>query len=298
MELWSSDGTSAGTGFLKDLRTGPLPSYGASGAPKYFVILGDELFFQARNSDVNQALWKTDGTAGGTVQVLETTLWALPVVWNGKLFFAGNDGLMSSDGTSAGTTVWTSIYPGGPFVVFNNALFMSALHIGVADETGGGRPNYELYSCDATTACALVKDIESGSKGSQPGSLTVFNNKLYFAANGGLGNELWTSDGTADGTVLVKDINPGLGDYSYDGETLQASSSPVRERWTQHDAHIAHTRGGGADRVTIACALTEPLLRDPEPTASVIKYNLRERPPPKGGRCAAHLWPQLRVHHP
>jgi len=201
---------------------------GASGAPKYFVILGDELFFQARNSDVNQALWKTDGTAGGTVQVLETTLSALPVVWNGKLFFAGNDGLMSSDGTSAGTTVWTSIYPGGPFVVFNNALFMSALHIGVADETGGGRPNYELYSCDATTACALVKDIESGSKGSQPGSLTVFNNKLYFAANGGLGNELWTSDGTADGTVLVKDINPGLGDYTYDGETLQASSSPSR----------------------------------------------------------------------
>src|SRR5262249_56684002 len=33
---------------------------------------------------------------------------------------------------------------------------------------------------------------------------------LFFtAASPGLGTELWKSDGTAEGTVLVKDINPG-----------------------------------------------------------------------------------------
>src|SRR5262249_59482779 len=36
---------------------------------------------------------------------------------------------------------------------------------------------------------------------------------LYFRANEGVhGAELWTSDGTADGTALVKDINPGAAD--------------------------------------------------------------------------------------
>ena len=38
------------------------------------------------------------------------------------------------------------------------------------------------------------------------------NGTLFFAANDGMhGVELWKSDGTAAGTVLVKDINPGSG---------------------------------------------------------------------------------------
>ena len=48
---------------------------------------------------------------------------------------------------------------------------------------------------------------------SYPGNLTNVNGTLFFAANDGThGYELWKSDGTAAGTVLVKDINPGSGD--------------------------------------------------------------------------------------
>ena len=43
-----------------------------------------------------------------------------------------------------------------------------------------------------------------------PGNLTNVNGTLFFTANDGThGYELWKSDGTAAGTVLVKDINPG-----------------------------------------------------------------------------------------
>jgi ELWxxDGT repeat protein len=54
----------------------------------------------------------------------------------------------------------------------------------------------------------LVKDIRPGAFNSYPGSLTALGNTLFFSANEGVnGRELWKSDGTAAGTVLVKDIN-------------------------------------------------------------------------------------------
>jgi ELWxxDGT repeat protein len=46
----------------------------------------------------------------------------------------------------------------------------------------------------------------------QPQNLIVFNNFIYYAysdAAGTFGTELWRTDGTAAGTALVADINPG-----------------------------------------------------------------------------------------
>ncbi len=58
----------------------------------------------------------------------------------------------------------------------------------------------------------LLKDINAFSEplGSDPAQLLVIGEVLYFTANdGATGVELWKSDGTAAGTVLVKDIRPG-----------------------------------------------------------------------------------------
>src|SRR5439155_18544406 len=41
-----------------------------------------------------------------------------------------------------------------------------------------------------------------------PRYLVNVSGTLFFNADNGTGRELWKSDGTADGTVLVKDINP------------------------------------------------------------------------------------------
>ena len=47
-----------------------------------------------------------------------------------------------------------------------------------------------------------------------PGTLQNFaaiGSTLFFSANGGAtGTELWKSDGTSNGTVLVKDIQTGI----------------------------------------------------------------------------------------
>jgi len=59
----------------------------------------------------------------------------------------------------------------------------------------------------------LVREIRPGSSGAEITSLTPLSatGEVYFSANdGSSGLELWRSNGTAAGTALVKDINPGL----------------------------------------------------------------------------------------
>src|SRR5207249_2478179 len=75
----------------------------------------------------------------------------------------------------------------------------------------------DLWKSNGTeTGTVLVKNIVPG-----PGSpyvrdlvrdLTEVNGTLFFTAfRPDTGTELWTSDGTEQGTVLVKDISPGTG---------------------------------------------------------------------------------------
>lgn len=60
----------------------------------------------------------------------------------------------------------------------------------------------------------LLKDLYTGSS-PQPlnaDDITPVGNKIFFTVHTPTeGKELWISDGTANGTKLVKDINPGLG---------------------------------------------------------------------------------------
>src|SRR5262249_9160115 len=56
----------------------------------------------------------------------------------------------------------------------------------------------------------LVNDLHPGSDGSDPSYLTAVGSTLFFQANDGShGIELWKSNGSSTGTVLVKDIRPG-----------------------------------------------------------------------------------------
>jgi ELWxxDGT repeat protein len=118
--------------------------------------------------------------------------------------------LWRSDGTAAGTVLVRDIRPGfyssspGSLTAVGGTLYFRA-----SDGTHGE----ELWRSDGTAAgTLLVKDIYSGGGSSYPWYLTAMGGTLYFRADDGThGVELWRSDGTAAGTVLVADINPGGG---------------------------------------------------------------------------------------
>src|SRR5262245_36841314 len=56
----------------------------------------------------------------------------------------------------------------------------------------------------------MVLDINANTLPSSPSSIVAIDSTAYFTADDGIhGFELWKSDGTAGGTVLVKDVNPG-----------------------------------------------------------------------------------------
>ena len=73
----------------------------------------------------------------------------------------------------------------------------------------------ELWKTNGTPGGAVqVADIRPGSRSATNSALTCIDlgtsTRLGFRANNGTsGLELWTSDGTAAGTCLVRDIRPG-----------------------------------------------------------------------------------------
>ncbi len=70
----------------------------------------------------------------------------------------------------------------------------------------------------------MVKDINPAWIDSLPFSLTEVNGTLFFTADDGMnGSELWKSDGTEAGTVMVKDINPA-GDLPVESDRHQRNA--------------------------------------------------------------------------
>ncbi len=226
-ELWKSNGTTNTTTRVKDIVPGLVGS-----EPKYLTDVNGTLFFNATTETGKKELWKSDGTVAGTVIVklinqepgnLTGSNPTKLTNVNGVLFFCANDGvngyeLWKSDGTDSGTVLVKDIYPGqsssdpNDFIDINGELFFSA------DYNSTGR---NLWKSDGTeVGTIMVKDICNTTN--RPWSccpmFTKVNGKLFFVpidnSMNSLGSELWTSDGTETGTVLVENIRIGEGGIS------------------------------------------------------------------------------------
>jgi len=175
------------------------------------------LFFVGRDEACAE-LWKSDGTAAGTVRVKDinpgigcaiiNNADALTNV-NDALFFSANDGtdgaqLWTSDGTSAGTVQVTEPVTGAASASPTELTNSNGTLLFAADDGVSGS---ELWKSDGTEAgTALVKDIRAGATGSSPSRLTTSNGTVFFGADSGAGRRLWKSDGTGAGTVQVSSI--------------------------------------------------------------------------------------------
>ena len=221
IELWKTDGTSSGTALFKDINTNFGPR---SSSPSQLVPAHGLLYFTAENGSSssmrNRQVWVTDGTSANTRAISNTRNpgagaapdWLTPV--GSLLFFAAWDVTNGSDdkelwvwnGTSSqrvkNINSATSSAP-TELTVINGSLYFSA---------NDGSVGSALWKSDGTEAgTVLVKDILPGTNSAGFPDFTFLtasgNNLLFVAKDGFFGRELWISDGTAEGTNLLKDLN-------------------------------------------------------------------------------------------
>lgn len=206
-ELWYMD-QAGHVALLADIYSDA--STNPSSSPSQLTPAGEHLYFVCNDIAHGAELWITDGTDAGTRLVKDIFPGAgssapgelTPL--GGLLYFSAEDGtgparLWQSDGTADGTRLVESEGE-SPLHLFvlGDTLYFSATR---AED---GR---ELWAVGPGRAAARVRDIAPGPTSSGPRNFTVFQGLLYFLADDGVrGEELWRSDGTDGGTVLVRDV--------------------------------------------------------------------------------------------
>lgn len=219
---------------VKDIKPGYKNSY-----PHKFTIVDEELYFVADHLGYPDlyGIWKTNGFEAGTHLVKDldnpeiSSNYLEFTAFNGQLVFTA-----ASTEQNVGFELWITdesldqvslikdIYEGedsgypNQITAYGNTLLFFASSLNSENE----RTGQELWRSDGTPAGTfMVKEIMPGVN---PGvgidgynSSAILNGIYYFAAKGPGeeigesyigGLELWRSDGTEEGTYIVKDLTP------------------------------------------------------------------------------------------
>ena len=122
--------------------------------------------------------------------------------------------LWRTDGTGPGTTLVKDIVPGPDSSNREGNYHLTSSGTYLLFAANNAASGLELWKSDGTGAgTTLLKEINTGNANadsSNPHNFYPLNGSFLFTATDAThGEELWTTDGTAGGTALVKDINPG-----------------------------------------------------------------------------------------
>ncbi len=204
--LWKTDGTTAGTVMIKNIRPGSIPT----GDAPIFIYNG-KAYFSGYDGINGAQVWQSDGTSAGTVMLKNTGVnptgnGGLPRLFrvcNGGLYFVQtSDGitysLWKSDGTANGTAQITP----------NDQTTISALTV-VGNTLYFTKENAGLWQSDGTSAGTKQIQVDANQI---IGLLTSVNNYLVFVTdeNYYLQNvNLYALSPSTGTPVLLQTFNPG-----------------------------------------------------------------------------------------
>ena len=240
-ELWRTDGTAAGTRLVADLDPGPngIAQEGqslASGGKVYLSLV------VAPSNDFEP--WVTDGTAAGTFRLADINAGEggsdpiFGATLGATVLFSANDythgrELWRTDGTPGSTRLVRDVNAqnngSAPFdftAVPGTLLFLTV------DCTNG----FALWRSDGsgvgTVRLDTFRDLPIRGAGGE--FLVRGGDRVFFIADDGLsGTQIWTSDGTAEGTKPFVDLAAG------------GLANPLYPFWWQGVLYFVATDGAG-----------------------------------------------------
>jgi ELWxxDGT repeat protein len=219
-ELWTSDGTVAGTRVVADIWPGELGSL-----PRFLTAVGGYIYFSARDATGDAHLWRSDGSEAGTVLVA-------PDITDPRHLVAAGDRLFFvADRTGTGSGLWvTDPAAFETRLVRKLSAENEAFHLTPTSALGRSLllyrftpdGNRELWTSDGT-AEGTIRLRSFGTVFGIPNGFRDVGSVVVFNACDARGCEPWTSDGTPSGTRLLVDLAPGAAS-SYAGWFARAGS--------------------------------------------------------------------------
>ena len=225
-ELYVSDGSNSGT--IKISETfdcepqlfSNYPEFTYSGVNSISVIPASEVGFDTAYFSAFRCSYEnivcsgeephiSDGTESGTFQLAD--------------LFYGNTDLTTPNGGSI-TADLEGSQP-SEFTISGNNIYFSAKADMGAVLTDVGRELFVINTSSPAGGVQLVKDINYGSGDSSPSMFEGMGGELFFSADDGIsGMELWKSDGTNSGTVIVSNIAAN-GSSSWPGQKISVGDT-------------------------------------------------------------------------
>lgn len=303
-ELWISDGTIANTRMLKDIN----PENGEGSYPSVTysdnAVVHGTIYFSATSQGYNYELWKTDGTTAGTQQVLDLApeeghgSWPRNIskMGNNIYFMAltgntsdsnnfdGNTGLWKTNGDINNSTLIENFgefsgtgysAPGYLHAIGNGKLIFQK------DYDSGNGPNWNPWVSDGIHSATRLKG--NTFEGVFAGGFmhgVLFQNYYYAQATDiEHGSELWRTDGTDAGTVLVKDIVLGKDQYNRGRGSMPADFTVVGNKlfFTALDATDENDDIVYDKSLWVSDGTTNGTTRVKDATGTPPQYGIRNR---------------------
>ena len=242
VEFWRTDGTNDGTKRIKEIEANqqgkPVVWSGNSidaGEIWTMATVGGQIYFAFDSITLNPSpwtwfngelqIWKSDGTTEGTTIVHAFPSWFSggDEYWQAEIADADGSLLVAASHVQQEYTakLWSFDETGDVFRPYSQT-FHQSWHPAIRDVVQFNETTYflgtqmdgtaGLWATNPGGETMLVKEFVADIwLPNVPVGLTDINGTLFFTADDGdgSGKELWKSDGTAEGTVMVKDVNPG-----------------------------------------------------------------------------------------